>query len=226
MRDQIRDFYDALMFPGMYDLAGIKHHGLQIRNPYLALIDRYVAGAGSVLDIGCGSGYVSNLMAYRHPDCEVTGIDFGRGAQYAREFAQSHALRNTRYHHRDFMELDLQQRFDVVIAQGVLHHIPDFDRALCRAKSLVADQGILIMGLYHPWGKILKRYVTIDYDSHILQQDQENHPYEISRTLDQLDMTGFDFIDSFPRHPRLYALTNPVRHSRNGGLVTYVFRNH
>jgi hypothetical protein len=80
--------------------------------------------------------------------------------------------------------------------------------------------------LYHPWGKILKKYVTIDYDSDILRQDQEHHPYEITRTAAQLDMNGFRLIDLFPRYPRLYALTNPIRHSRNGGLVTYVFENH
>lgn len=226
MRDRIREFYDALMFPGMYDLAGIRYHGLEIRNPYLALIDRYVARAASALDIGCGTGYVSNLMAYRHPRCEITGIDFGRGLNYAHEFAQQHALTNASYHQRDFMQLDIQQQFDVVVAQGVLHHIPEFDRALDRAKRLVTDQGILIIGLYHPWGKILKKYVTIDYDSEILEQDQEHHPYEISYTLDQLDMTGFKLLDSFPRHPRIYALLNPLRHSRNGGLVTYVFKNH
>jgi 2-polyprenyl-3-methyl-5-hydroxy-6-metoxy-1,4-benzoquinol methylase len=139
-----------------------------------------------VLDIGCGTGLVSNLMAIRHPTSEFTGIDFADSIDYATRFANENKLGNIKFERHDFTKYSNTTQFDVVICQGVLHHIPNHKTAIKKLDQLVKPNGILILGVYHPWGKIVKKFIDIDYKNDTLFQDQENNPYEDSYNFKQV----------------------------------------
>lgn len=50
------------------------------------LIERHVPRAGTVVDIGCGPGFFSQLLALRSPEREVLGLDIDEGViRHARE---------------------------------------------------------------------------------------------------------------------------------------------
>lgn len=223
MINPIQQFYNQNSFPGFYNMDELLYHVPKIKNPYLKIIDSTIQKNYTVLDIGCGTGYITNLLSLRHPDINLTGIDFSNGIDHAIEFAKKHYLNNVHFIKKDFLDFETDQRFDVVLAQGVLHHIPNFELAFEKAKSLVNPGGKLVVGLYHPWGKILKKYINLDYKSSVLEIDQEHNPYEMSYTLKSLNDEGIVFVKSFPRWPKIYACFNFVKYSLNGGLVTYVF---
>lgn len=44
----------------------------------LAVLERHAPHAGAILDLGCGHGLVSNLLALGSPEREVTGIDIAK----------------------------------------------------------------------------------------------------------------------------------------------------
>lgn len=223
----IRQFYDRVNFPGAYTKQALDYHVPKIQNPYLDIIDQCVSPRSQVLDVGCGTGLITNLFAMRYPKIAFTAIDFSSGLDWAEGFRQAHDIQNVRYEKKDFLEWRTDQQYDCVICQGVLHHIPDTDRAVARLHDLLAPGGMLLLAVYHPWGKILKRIIELDYGNDTLYQDQEHHPFETSFTRASVRalFPNLDLLQQWPRNTAWHLLRYPMTFSRNGGLVAYVFQN-
>lgn len=222
----IKQFYDQLQFPGHYTIDGLNYHKNQVRNPYLKLIDRHIEDGLTVLDAGCGTGLISNLFALRYPLAQFTAIDFANGVIYGRNFARIQGIKNVKFERADITNYTERRQYDLVICQGVLHHIPDSKLAIDKLKKLVKPGGKLILGVYHPWGKIAKRYVKVNYNNEILYQDQELNPYETSYSAKDVRQLfpEFDLIDTVPGKVNIdiSIAFMSLFNFKNGGLVTYV----
>lgn len=220
---EIREFYNVIQFPGHYTLAGLDLHTPTIINPYLKCINTALSNNISVLDVGCGTGLVTNLFARKYPTSEFVGVDFADSINYASQFAHAHCIHNASFIKTDFLQFNSHKKYNTVICQGVLHHIPEFDTALNKLISLVEDDGYLVIGLYHPAGKILKRFLQIDYQNEVLFKDQELHPYETAHTLSDIQskLTEFTLISKYPSR---FVWINSFFNFRSGGLVTYIFK--
>lgn len=219
-----KKFYDQLQFPGPYTTQQLSIHYDIVKNPYLNIIDLNIPVNSNVLDVGCGTGLISNLMAIRHPDCQFTGVDFAKSINHAEMFAKENGIKNVRFINRDFLKFKPKEQYDAVICQGVLHHIPEHIEASKRIDSLIKPGGKLILGLYHPWGKILKKFINIDYKNKILYEDQELNPYETSFNLAQTKQL-FPNYKLSTAYPGLINTLIPLHaffNYRNGGLVTYI----
>jgi len=218
--DKIKKFYDSNNFPGLYTSESLDYHMDGIRNPYLKVIDRAIrsSNAKTVLDLGCGTGFITNFFAKKYPDIQFTGVDFASSIDHARKIAKINNSSNVKFVKKDILNFDNQKKFDLVICQGVLHHIPDHTNAVKRILSLVKND--LIIGLYHPMGKVFKKIFKINYGDKVLHDDQENHPYETAFTKNGVKnmFSKFEISSSYPGWLiRLRSLFN----YRNGGLVTY-----
>lgn len=225
MSTPVRSFYDQLQFPGYYTYGLLSEYDADIQNPYLRAIDRQLGDDLCILDAGCGTGLTTNLFAMRHPTSRFTGIDFANSIDFAKSFAKANKITNVRYIKQDLINVEFDQLYDVVICQGVLHHIPEYKIVIQKLMSAVAPGGKLILGLYHPAGKILKHWVNLDYESPILETDQEINPFELAFTAKQVKnlVPGFQLLTATPR--LLNNVTIPALfNSKNGGLVTYTFR--
>lgn len=212
----IKAFYDRINFPGKYNYSDIVDY--YNGNRYLNFIEKYIQGAETVLDAGCGTGFITNNFAYRNPNIHFTSVDFAKSIDWAKEVSTELGLQNTKFVKQDLNEYKSKKRYGVVLCQGVLHHIPNYSQVLKNLQSMVAKDGLFVIGLYHPWGKKLQKLLPIKYDSTVLEEDQEANPFETSFTKAQtVDMfKGFQLIDS---HPSAFF------NWRNGGLTVYVFRN-
>lgn len=223
METPVSKFYSNIAFPGHYSLPDLARYGDPVENPYLAILEKYVRHANSVLDAGCGTGLTTNLFAYRNPSINFTGVDFSKSVDWARNFAQRNFINNVTFVKDDLVNFDCTRTFELVICQGVLHHIPDYNQALSNLKSLISPGGRMILGLYHPWGKLAKKFISIDYGSNTLYQDQENNPIELSFSKKQVKQLTqeFDIVDTYPSLLSSVALPALFNY-RNGGLVVYV----
>jgi 2-polyprenyl-3-methyl-5-hydroxy-6-metoxy-1,4-benzoquinol methylase len=78
----------------------------------------------SVLDIGCGSGHYEVEYAKRGA-ARVTGLDFAPGMlELARRLTQREGVADRcTFVQGDFLEKDLGERFDVVLAMGVFDYV-------------------------------------------------------------------------------------------------------
>lgn len=97
--------------------------------------------AKSVLDIGCGSGVNSVLLAENGIE-QVTGIDYADGMlDIAREKSPSHLKNRIEYIKADFIEWNTQNKYDCSIALGVFDYLdkpkPFLDKMYTLSKKKV-----------------------------------------------------------------------------------------
>ena len=93
---------------------------------------RYLAGKRrplEILDIGCGNGWLSHLVA-EIPDSQVTGLDinFTELQQAARVFNDDP---NLSFIHGDLRSMGLDdQRFDIILFAASLEYFPSFKKII------------------------------------------------------------------------------------------------
>jgi 2-polyprenyl-3-methyl-5-hydroxy-6-metoxy-1,4-benzoquinol methylase len=98
------------------------------------------ASAASVLDVGCGDGFLAARLARRVP--LVVAID-ADAPVLGRARARFPDARVT-WCHGDVLSHPLgQQSFDAVVSNAALHHLPDARAALRRLSQLVRPGGTL-----------------------------------------------------------------------------------
>lgn len=223
MQHDTKQFYDKLQFPGPYTNDQLTI----INNRHLYTIDSVLKDGQSVLDIGCGTGLITNLFAQRYPNSNFTALDFSDAIDYAQHFSEQHSINNVQFLKQDILSWKTEQTFDVVICQGVLHHIRMYSDAAEKIKQLVKPGGLAIIGLYHPWGKFLKRLVNINYGNEILRQDQEQNVYETAFSCRQAQnlFPEFELVGSYPTVIPIISHAMALVNSKSGGLVTYIWKN-
>lgn len=143
-----------------------------------AHILRRNAPGGSVLDLGCASGYLYSYINdiiddYTGVDLEPAYLEVGRG-HYADQSGDRFRLIQG-----DALDLDLPGPYDVVFCLGLLYFLPDFRQCLARMFSL-ARRLIVIRSLFGPQGQI--RWVPA-------VAGQDMHDYR--NIYGYADVTGF-----------------------------------
>jgi 2-polyprenyl-3-methyl-5-hydroxy-6-metoxy-1,4-benzoquinol methylase len=224
--EKIKEFYSNLHFPGRYSLEDLKFYEEQgIHNIYLREIDAVMHNGLDVLDVGCGTGLISNLFADKYKKSKFTAVDFSDSIDYASKFAKTNGINNVKWIKRDFLQFKTGKKYDVIICCGVLHHIPEYEKALAKIKQLLKPGGKLLLALYNPYGKVLKRFFTINYNCDTLYQDQENNPFELSFSSSEVrDMcSDLEFQSATPGISNRFVDFLAWFNSENGGLVLYIF---
>jgi 2-polyprenyl-3-methyl-5-hydroxy-6-metoxy-1,4-benzoquinol methylase len=128
--------------PGFYNRAIELTQWLALR-PWLS-----VARDTSVLDAGCGIGRWSRILAGR--GAQVTGVDVSPTmiAQATLRAASQGVAERCRFLAADLPDLELGQRFDLVLCVTVLQHILDPERhrrALDRLRAHLSTKGRLVL---------------------------------------------------------------------------------
>lgn len=163
------------------------------KNVPWAILNECLRDSNSVLELGCGNGWLSNRIAYNYPNLSVTGIDL---IDENIKTAQTHKLPNSMFLQNDLFNDD--RRADTVVSIGVLHHIE---------KNIVESMIDLVnrankycfIGLYHDVSrqalldffkeipddkkyKVFKKmtpFITDEVQRKSWFRDQFEHPYEI-----------------------------------------------
>jgi ubiquinone/menaquinone biosynthesis C-methylase UbiE len=109
----------------------------------------------SCIDIGCGSGSVTRLMAKMVGETgRVVGVDIdNRYLQYCNRSITSR--QNVEFIHDDICEsrLDSKERFDIVYSRFMFHHLADRREAVHSMKRLTKKGGtVIIQDLDHAPG--------------------------------------------------------------------------
>jgi SAM-dependent methyltransferase len=221
----VKEFYDNLCFPGEYSIKDLQSYGSNIKNHYLEFINREIVDGMRILDAGCGTGLIANLFALRNKKSFITGLDFSNAIHYADKFSKINNIDNTNFINTDIADYNTDEQFDLIICQGVLHHVPDCEKVINNLLKNLKNNGKMILGLYHPFGRIAKKFIQIDYQSDILYKDQELNPYSQSFTVNDVKkmIPGWKIIHATPTIMNSVALASLFNY-RNGGLVTYLIK--
>lgn len=220
---QIQTFYSKIKFPGLYDLDDLNFYQESIDNKFLSVYNTGIQDSERILDIGCGTGFITNFLAIKNPNIRIDAIDFSDGIEFAQEFTAENNIKNVTYYKEDFFKFIPTHQYDCIICNGVLHHMPKYKDAIDKIKTMITPSGRLILGVYNHYGKSIKKIFPVTYRSELLRTDQEDVPYETN-------FTNKEFLNYFKEfkintiHPsinnQLVDITNLMNYA-NGGLTVY-----
>ena len=179
-----------------------------------AIIRRYPK-LQSLLDIGCGAGNYSVKLAHKKSDINVSLVDLSqpmldRAKQRVDEITQKDAL----IRKGDFRSIDFgQEKFDVIIATAVLHHLRDdhdWETAFSKLFNLLNPGGsIWIFDLVEQADERLQKYIyqdlygdyltglkDEDYRDHVFAYiNKEDSPRSLIYQMKLLEKVGFEKVD-------------------------------
>src|ERR1043165_556559 len=157
--DPIRDFYTSHPFPppiGNVDRARelwqdenihrAEHHLLWPDKEYRADLDVLIAGCGT---------WQAAKYAIGHPKARVVGIDVSSTSlEHTERLKQHHDLKNLAVRQLAIENVaELDQRFDLIVCTGVLHHLVDPDTGLRALRSVLKPEGAMYLMVYAPYGR-------------------------------------------------------------------------
>ena len=222
---QVREFYEDMPF-SYYSSVDEAARNIAA-NPVTAYPDLDALlqddDIKTVLEIGCGAGWAANSIAL-HYGKQVTAVDFtSKALERAKEVSQKIGTRGQiRFVHSDLFEFQTDEKFDLVLSVGVLHHTNDCHAAFRHISRFCAADGLLFIGLYHSYGRLpflkhfheivkeqgeeaaFRRYCQINPGqsdtTHMRSwfRDQVLHPQETQHSLAEvmvwLDQAGFGLL--------------------------------
>jgi trans-aconitate 2-methyltransferase len=95
-------------------------------------------GDESVLDLGCGDGVLTSMIADQLPRGRVLGIDASQGMIDA---AMPKASANLDFRLMDIDDLDFEEEFDVIFSNATLHWVKDHCKLLCNVRRALRPSG-------------------------------------------------------------------------------------
>jgi ubiquinone/menaquinone biosynthesis C-methylase UbiE len=125
--------FESLFVNSYFDYLLHRFAGLE------RLVKRAVRGEPKrILEVGCGSGITTSILAKRFPHSEITAVDLDE-AQIAR--ASKRVVRkNIRFIQGDATWLQFPDNsFDACFASYAFHHIPCFPQALREIHRVLAE---------------------------------------------------------------------------------------
>jgi ubiquinone/menaquinone biosynthesis C-methylase UbiE len=126
-----------------------------------------------VLDLGCGSGYLSFPIAVQNPDCRVVGLDIvSKTIENNMYRAEKQGINNLTFISYDGMDFPFQNHtFDAVATRYALHHFPDIQKASSEISRVLKPNGQFFLSDPTPnngdENRFVDAYMQLKDDGHI-----------------------------------------------------------
>ncbi|MFH1616615.1 MAG: class I SAM-dependent methyltransferase [Planctomycetota bacterium] len=146
-----------------------------------AVAEMTCLSAKRVLDIGCGDGTYTIELLNKGPKY-VLGVD---AAQAAVDLARKKVIDfdNIEFRVLDIYELaNLQEKFDVAIVRGVLHHLYDIRKAIVGISKVAGEVIVIEPNGYSPILKIIEK--TSRY--HIKHEEKSYSPHRLNKWFSRI----------------------------------------
>jgi SAM-dependent methyltransferase len=148
----VRKMYEVYPFPSPVYLA-----------PFSLLIDwliRELIFEGSslagkkILDAGCGTGDKLFALCKNAPDTTFRAVDMTQAAlDVAAKVAKTHNINNVTFGTADLMNFTSDEKYDVVMSGGVVHHLESPQRGIENLRKALKPDGVLVLRVYHALGE-------------------------------------------------------------------------
>ncbi len=139
-----------------------KHSQPQVQSGSYLLEDVSLNGNESILDIGCGSGKLTAIIAQKVPHGKVTGIDTSESMiKYAKN--EFKTCPNISFEQCNVLDIDYNSQFDVVTSFACLHYVADQQKAFINIARSLKENGFAYLNfaasfdhlpIMHAWEEI------------------------------------------------------------------------
>jgi ubiquinone/menaquinone biosynthesis C-methylase UbiE len=118
----------------------------------------------TLLDVGCGEGFVAAFLKQRLPEVEIMGVDISESAL---TYARTHFGRYATFYQGNIYRLPFPDRaFDTVVCSEVLEHLEDPGRAIAELKRVACYYVVLTVPLepYFRWLNRIGQWLHVSSD--------------------------------------------------------------
>ncbi|HGF5100568.1 methyltransferase domain-containing protein [Vibrio parahaemolyticus] len=119
------------------------HNGIVQHDAAIELGSLLPASPASVLDIGCGSGKVSELFYSKMKPTKMIAID--KSNNMIDEAISLHKRTNIDYKTYDIEEMELKLKFDVIISNSSLQWFEDINKSLKVIRNHMSNNGLFFV---------------------------------------------------------------------------------
>lgn len=148
-----------LAVAGLFPLIHIFSYNTMLHWAYLAKIKFN----SPILDVGCGNGDILFEFS-KHGFTNLTGIDpYPQG--------EKSSLFQWNFEKTDMPEFNTQQKFDLIMFNHSLEHVPDHESILKKCKSLLTDKGMVMIRIpivNKAFSDYRENWVQLDAPRHLL----------------------------------------------------------
>jgi 2-polyprenyl-3-methyl-5-hydroxy-6-metoxy-1,4-benzoquinol methylase len=170
---------------------------------HISKIFRSLNPNAKILDVGCGKGDLLLYLRPRHPNLELTGIDF----------TTNEAIPGINYYCGNVFELDEAHNFDAIVSLAVIEHIEDVGKFVDKLQRLVSKSGTVVLmtlddrsllfslsrflaklGYLAPAARLYERHHLNHFNQKSLRHLMESHGFTVSEIFDHgVPMAAVDF---------------------------------
>ena len=182
----------------------------------LELLEKYLYGARTCLDIGCGAGAVSLFVASRRK--KVLGIDISKvSIKACREGARRLKLGNVAlFKVMNFPKEKPGRRFDMIICSEVLEHIENDEKALEEIYHLLNSRGLSVISVPSKNAPLFRVGLTKRFDVEVGHLRR----YDFKQLINLCERTGFNILETRRSEGilRNFLFLNPV----GGKMIRFI----
>ncbi len=223
--DIVKAFYEKTPFPNYEEQENIGDLVQKANGSFFPrLLNEQIPFNIRVLEVGCGTGQLSNFLGAAHrsifgADICLNSLKMGQG------FKKKNNLERVGFYQMNlFKPIFKEETFPLVICNGVLHHTGDPFGGFKSISKLVKKGGYIVIGLYNKYGRLitdmrrtifrmsgdhfkfidprLRTYDRGESKRNAWFADQYKHPREVKHTIGEVlrwfDETGFEFVYGVP----------------------------
>jgi carbamoyltransferase len=222
---RVQSFYEETPFPNYEDTDTLRSLiDKSRRGVYARCLDAAIPYNSTVLEIGCGTGQLSNYLGI---SCRrVIGTDLSLASlRLGEEFRRAQGLSRVCFAQMNLFQPAFRDgSFDVILCNGVLHHTSDPYGGLAGLVPLLKPGGHIVVGLYNRFGRlltdlrrqvfkvtggraqwidpILRTRARSSGQRHAWFADQYHHPHESKHTVGEVlswfERCGLEFVRGVP----------------------------
>lgn len=160
------EYFDRQYFDGVLDFLDSTEESANhmVTAGFVRHFARIAGRRAKVLDIGCGEGLFAELVT-SIADVDYYGLDISKEAVRRAELK---TVRSAEFIVGNAQEFETDERFDVIVSAGAIHHFHDAVALLKHHSRFLKPEGVFVISLWRYgyngmiWQRIEKDFEVID----------------------------------------------------------------